>query len=82
MLGLGALLLAYGSGVLLASVATAAKTEWKLLPALPAVFVCYHLGYGLGFLRGILDFIFLRRRRSTAFAKLTRGSLNSEALKF
>jgi len=32
-----------------ASVVTAAKTEWKLLPVLPLVFGCYHFGYGFGF---------------------------------
>jgi hypothetical protein len=62
-----------------ASVVTAAKTEWKLLPALPAVFCCYHFGYGFGFLRGILDFVILRRGASVSFTKLTRGSSEAKA---
>ncbi|MDR3412360.1 MAG: glycosyltransferase family 2 protein [Formivibrio sp.] len=66
---------AYFLAVLAASVDTSAKTEWKLLPVLPVVFGCYHLGYGFGFLRGIWDFVILRRRGSSAFSKLTRGSL-------
>ncbi len=72
---------AYLLAVLVASVVTAAKTEWKLLLVLPAVFACYHLGYGFGFLRGVLDFVILRRRGSVAFATLTRGPLEAETQK-
>jgi glycosyltransferase involved in cell wall biosynthesis len=74
LLGLCCLLFAYASAVLVASVLTAAKTRWKLLPVLPAVFGCYHFGYGIGFLRGILDFVILHRGASVSFTKLTRGS--------
>jgi succinoglycan biosynthesis protein ExoA len=70
---------AYLLAVLVASVVTAAKTEWKLLPVLPLVFGCYHFGYGFGFLRGILDFIILRRGASVSFTKLTRGSSEAKA---
>jgi hypothetical protein len=55
-----------------ASIATAAKSGWKLLPVLPLVFGCYHFGYGLGFLRGILDFVICQRSPSTRFKALTR----------
>ena len=48
------LLVAYGFAVLLASLLTAAKTEWKLFWILPLVFPCYHFGYGWGFLRGMI----------------------------
>ena len=65
---LGAYLLA----VLVASVVTAAKTEWELLPVLPLVFGCYHFGYGFGFLRGVWDFIIRRRRSRASFKRLTR----------
>jgi glycosyltransferase involved in cell wall biosynthesis len=68
------MLFAYASAVLVASLVTAMKTEWKLLPVLPLVFCCYHFGYGFGFLRGILDFVILRRGVSISFTKLTRGS--------
>ena len=40
------LLALYGLSAVCASVLTAAKSEWKLLPILPAVFACYHFGYG------------------------------------
>jgi succinoglycan biosynthesis protein ExoA len=71
---------AYFLAVLVASLLTAAKTEWKLLPLLPVVFGCYHLGYGSGFMRGVLDFIILRRGASVSFAQLTRGPLKSGTL--
>ena len=74
-----AALAAYALCVLVASVVTAAKTEWKLLPVLPLVFGCYHFGYGFGFLRGILDFVILRRGASVSFTKLTRGSSEAKA---
>jgi succinoglycan biosynthesis protein ExoA len=58
--------------VLLASVLTAARAEWKLLPALPLAFCCFHLGYGYGFLRGIVDFILFQKAPATKFVQLTR----------
>jgi glycosyltransferase involved in cell wall biosynthesis len=70
-----ALLLAlgfYALALLLASAVTAARTEWKLLPALPVVFVCYHFGYGFGFLRGIWDFVIRRAQPRAHFSHLTR----------
>jgi succinoglycan biosynthesis protein ExoA len=63
---------AYMLALLVASIATAAKTEWKLLPVLPLVFGCYHFGYGYGFLRGVWDFLVWRRRPQQTFQSLTR----------
>jgi succinoglycan biosynthesis protein ExoA len=62
----------YLIAVLVASLLTASRTEWKLLPLLPVVFSCYHFGYGYGFLRGVLDFIVLQRAPATHFVQLTR----------
>jgi hypothetical protein len=73
------LLSVYGLCVLAASIVTAKKTEWKLLPALPLVFPCYHFGYGYGFLRGIWSFVIFRRGASDSFTKLTRSSPKEEA---
>jgi glycosyltransferase involved in cell wall biosynthesis len=70
---LGLLLATYGSALLGASVVTAARAGWGLLPALPAVFACYHLSYGLGFLVGIWDFV-VCRRHSGRFVALTRDT--------
>lgn len=36
------------------SVRVAARSGWLLLPALPVAFACFHFGYGLGFLVGLL----------------------------
>ena len=55
-----------------ASTLTAAQHGWKLFPILPLVFACYHFGYGYGFLRGVLDFVILRRAPSADFTRLTR----------
>ena len=62
----------YLLAVTIASVLTARKTEWRLLPILPLVFPCYHFGYGYGFLRGIWDFVLRRRGAGTSFQRLTR----------
>lgn len=51
----------YGLGLLAASVSAGRSAGWDLLPLLPAVFACYHFGYGSGFLRGLFDFCILGR---------------------
>lgn len=68
-LGLAALYLVCA---LAASVVTGAQSEWKLIPVLPAVFAAYHFGYGLGFLRGLLDFVVIRRGPRASATRLTR----------
>jgi hypothetical protein len=40
--------------------ATAAKAGWRLLPALPIVFLTVHLAWGSGFLCGALYWPFRR----------------------
>jgi succinoglycan biosynthesis protein ExoA len=62
---------------LFASAATAARQGWGFLPILPPVFACYHFGYGIGFLCGVIDFIVLRRAPSAAFSRLTRAPSSS-----
>jgi GT2 family glycosyltransferase len=57
-----------------ASLLTARRKGWKLIPILPLVFLCYHLGYGYGFLWGIYDFVLLRHMGRPSFTRLTRGS--------
>jgi hypothetical protein len=51
---------------------TAAKSGWSLFPALFPVFACYHFGYGLGFLKGIVDFLLFRREPSKRMVLITR----------
>ena len=69
--GLAGLSALYAAGLLVASVHTAARSGWSLLPVLPAAFACYHFGYGLGFLCGLWDFG-VRRRQAGRFTQLTR----------
>lgn len=60
------------------SCVVAAGKGWRYLPILPFVFACYHFGYGIGFLRGVIDFVLLRRRASATFGTLTRRSESPE----
>jgi succinoglycan biosynthesis protein ExoA len=69
-----ALLTAYATANLGASLITAARSTWRFLPVLPLVFGCYHFGYGIGFLRGVIGFVILRHAPSVAFTRLTRAS--------
>lgn len=63
----------YGACTLVASVLTAARAGWRLLPLLPIVFACYHFAYGYGFLRGVVDFVILRRGPRRSYTELTRA---------
>jgi glycosyltransferase involved in cell wall biosynthesis len=57
-----------------ASVLTARRSGWSLLPILLVVFWCYHFGYGAGFLCGLWDFVLRRKRTAPAvFSSLTRS---------
>jgi GT2 family glycosyltransferase len=64
----------YGLSNLVASVRAAARSEWKLLPLMPAIFACQHVAYGTGFLHGVWDFLLLRRAPRRWYARLTRDS--------
>jgi len=39
----------------------AKKEGWKFFPLLPVVFDCLHFSYGLGFLKGLWDFMILKK---------------------
>jgi succinoglycan biosynthesis protein ExoA len=60
-----------------ASFLTAARHGWRALPLLPIVFACYHFSYGYGFLRGILDFVVLRRGPNRVYSTLNRASIQT-----
>lgn len=70
-MALGALSLLYGAAVLTVSLLIARQHGMPLLRHLPDVIGAYHLGYGLGSLRGWWDAL-VRRRPDPAFGKLTR----------
>ncbi len=73
LLGVASLLGLYATGNLFASLLACRKPRnWKYLPVMPIVLWTYHFGYGYGFLRGVLDFVLRRRRKSETFSKLTR----------
>ncbi len=48
-------------------------SKWKYIPVMPIIFTAYHFGYGYGFLRGILDFVILKKQAGKTFTKLTRN---------
>ena len=62
----------YGFAVLAAALVTARTAGWRPLPVLPVVFLCLHVGYGFGFLRGILDFVIRRRGAAADMSSITR----------
>ena len=72
--GLIGILSLYGVAILSASIVTARKSDWKFLPILPLVFGTYHVSYGLGFLRGVFDFLILRRHPPQSLVALSRRS--------
>lgn len=72
--GLIGILSLYGAAILSAAIVTAGKSDWKLLPILPLVFGTYHVSYGLGFIRGVINFLIMRRRPPQSLVALTRHS--------
>jgi glycosyltransferase involved in cell wall biosynthesis len=70
----GLLLGAYGAGSSAAAAQLCRQSgRWDLFWRLPPVFAAFHCGFGYGYLRGILDFLVLRRRPARGFSRLTRG---------
>ena len=58
---------------IIVSIITCKKFEnIKYLFAIPFIFICFHFGYGWGFLRGIWDFIILKQSSNSKYQKLTR----------
>lgn len=72
-------LTAYGLCTMGISLAVAARKGWRYFPILPPVFACYHLGYGVGFLHGVVDFVLLRRRATGFYSTLTRSSASTKS---
>jgi succinoglycan biosynthesis protein ExoA len=67
------LIAAYCACDVVASALTAMRNDFRNFLTLLAVFPCYHFGYGVGFLRGVIDFIVLRRAPADSFTRLTRS---------
>jgi succinoglycan biosynthesis protein ExoA len=68
----GAVAISYLAVLVIASVTTAARFGWDLLPILPPTFATYHLSNGIGFLQGLFDFVL--RRRSAHAARMSQLS--------
>ena len=64
----------YALLVLAFSLRSAKASGRDLLPILPVVFATIHVAYGLGFARGIVDFLILRRGPRPSMGTLTRPS--------
>jgi succinoglycan biosynthesis protein ExoA len=71
------LVIAYLIGVKAASLFIARREGWKLFPLVPVVFACYHFAYGWGFLRGMFDFVILRRGACASYTRLTRSQIKN-----
>lgn len=46
--------------------------HWKYIPIMPIIFAAYHFGYGWGFLKGMVDFMVLRRGAGQQYSRMTR----------
>jgi len=66
----------YAGAVSAVSLLIAREHGVDLLPQLPRVIAAYHLGYGLGSLRGWWDAL-VRGRPDPAFGRLTRGAAHT-----
>lgn len=78
------LLLAWAAAALAASAAAASRSGWRYLPLLPIAFLALHLGYGSGFLLGLVRFGGRWRRargrsRSRAAAERDRLSVTESS---
>jgi succinoglycan biosynthesis protein ExoA len=62
----------YVAAISAESLRLASKHGWRLWPAIVATFPCYHFGYGIGFMHGLLDFVVLHRDARASSLKLSR----------
>lgn len=59
---------------IVATVFTCRKSKlFKMLPVMPLIFGAFHFGYGYGFLRGVIDFVILKKAGGESFSSITRG---------
>jgi glycosyltransferase involved in cell wall biosynthesis len=73
---LGAAVAIYILAILAATMACAGIANCNLWPAVAATFPCYHFGYAVGFLHGLVDFVWLNRAPRRSAVTLSRTSLN------
>lgn len=64
----------YGALALAASlVACRTPRNWRYLPLMPLTFAAFHVGYGFGFMRGLVDFAILRTGARSGMRSLSRS---------
>jgi GT2 family glycosyltransferase len=61
-----------GSNLIASLITCRRPKDWKYLPVMPFVFGSYHFGYGWGFLRGLVDFLLLKKVGRAAYNRITR----------
>jgi succinoglycan biosynthesis protein ExoA len=74
--GLKLLVKVYTAIATLASLVLTVGRRWRHLPVLPAVFVCLHVSYGLGFLAGLVGLAGHRVRSARSGARESTESPN------
>lgn len=63
----------YFAVVVSGAVLAAVRSSWDLFCILPAVFLCQHFGYGIGFLKGVADVVRRRKAAGQRYQELTRA---------
>jgi glycosyltransferase involved in cell wall biosynthesis len=63
-----------------ALVACRRPRHWRYLPVIPVLFGAHHLGFGYGYLRGLIDLFVLRRSPAASFGSLTRASRTAASI--
>ena len=65
--------LSYLLGNLAATTITCHKhSDWRYIPLMPIVFFIYHFSYGYGFIRGVIDFLILKKSSGRGFTQISR----------
>ena len=72
----GLLLFAYAAATLLASLHTASRSGWRLLPRLPVIFATMHLSWGAGFWAGVLREGMARLRTAAGVISLSLRAMH------
>ena len=48
------------------------RSDWRYIPLMPIVFFIYHFSYGYGFIRGVIDFLILKKSSGRGFTQISR----------
>ena len=67
-----ALVTTYFTIAMIAAIDASRRFGWGLFWLMPLVFACYHVGYGLGFIVGLIDMLCARHARRPYSSTSTR----------